>query len=234
MSCTAHTPWSAFCSLSGGIHRVGLIGWDSKVQASMSRRRSQSGFTFIETMIVVAILGVISVIAIPMIANTLANFHLTGDSRAVSNNIALAKMRAASDFSRVRLYVDLGTKSHHIETLDKTQTPMHWTQEGGWTYLSQNVNFSFGVVTTPPPNTQAVIALAPPCTDDLGANIGNTACIMFNSRGIPIGVTGGPPADIYALYLTDGTAVYANVVAATGMIRTWRAAPVATPAWVTQ
>ena len=76
----------------------------------------------------------------------------------------VAKMRAASNFSRVRLFVDSSTRTHHIETLDKTVTPAHWTTEGGSTALSTGVSFSFGVVATPPPNTQAMIGQAPPCT----------------------------------------------------------------------
>ena len=57
--------------------------------------------------IVVGLIGVISAIAVPMFGNALANFRLSGDARSVSNAVAVAKMRAASDFSRVRLYVDL-------------------------------------------------------------------------------------------------------------------------------
>ncbi|MBI3490543.1 MAG: hypothetical protein HY047_01905 [Acidobacteria bacterium] len=179
-------------------------------------------------MFVVALTGVIAAIAVPMMANSLGFFRLSGDARSVSNAVAVAKMRAASDFSRVRLYVDLTGKSHHIESWDKTTS--HWTVEGGSTYLSSNVSFGFGVVGTPPPNTQATIAQAPACTNDAGAAIGNTACFMFNSRGVPIDSTFSPTA-VDALYLTDGSAVYAVTAAATGMIRLWRTLPVATPTW---
>jgi prepilin-type N-terminal cleavage/methylation domain-containing protein len=199
----------------------------------MSTRTSQSGFTMIEILIVVGIIGVVSVIAIPMVGTALANFRLTGDARGVADSISLVKMRAASDFSRARLFVDLSGLTYHVETLDKTVTPNHWTTEGGLSYLSQNTTFSFGVVATPPPNTQAVIAQAPQCTNDTGAAIGSTACVMFNSRGAPIDSTGAPTA-LDAVYLTDGTAVLAVTVAATGMSRLWRTPPASTPNWVLQ
>jgi prepilin-type N-terminal cleavage/methylation domain-containing protein len=199
----------------------------------MTTRHNQAGFTILEIMVVVGIIGVLSAIAVPMVGNALASFRLTGDARGVSDTVSLVKMRAASDFSRVRLFVDLLGKAYHVESLDKTVTPNHWTTEGGTTSLSQNTSFSFGVVATPPPNSQAVIAQAPQCTDDLGAAIGNSACVMFNSRGVPIDSTGSPTA-LDAIYVTDGTAVLAVTVAATGMSRMWRTLPVSTPTWVLQ
>jgi prepilin-type N-terminal cleavage/methylation domain-containing protein len=196
----------------------------------MTGLRRESGFTILETLIVVGIIGVVAVIAVPLFGNALANFRLSGDARSMSNAVALSKMRAASNFSRVRLYVDLAGRSHHIETLDKTTTPPHWTTESGMTYLSTGVSFGFGVVATPPPNTQAVIGQAAACTTDEGAAIAGTACIMFNSRGVPIDASGAPIGD-NALYVTDGSAVNAVTVAATGMLRSWRTLPLATPSW---
>lgn len=200
--------------------------------------RRESGFTILETIIVVGIVGVLAVVAVPLFGNAIANFRLSGDARSVSNAISVAKMRAASDFSRVRLYVDLTGKTHHIESLDKTTTPPHWTTEGGSSYLSQGVSFSYGAVTTAPPNTQATIGMGtsastPKCTTDAGVDIGGTACIMFNSRGVPIDTTGAP-IGTDGLYLTDGSAVNAVTVAATGMVKSWRTLPVATPSWSLQ
>jgi len=202
--------------------------------SSTPRRASltfESGFSMIEVLVVVALTGVISAIAVPMVANALANFRVTGDIRSVSNATALAKMRAASNFSRVRLYVDLSSNSHHLEAWDKTAN--HWTTVGGSTYLSTNVTFGFGVVSTPPLNTQDVIGQSMLCTNDAGTGIANTACIMFNSRGVPIDNSGAQIA-VDAIYLTDRTAVYAVTVSATGMLRLWRTQPVSTPTWLQQ
>lgn len=187
-----------------------------------------NGFSLIEVLIVVGLIGVISAIAMPMFANAMANFRLSGDARSISNAAAVAKMRAASDFSRVRLYVNLTSRTHHIETWDKTTS--QWTSEGGTTSLSSGVSFSYGVVGTAPPSTQATIDQAAPCTDDAGVVIANTACIMFNSRGVAIDSTFAPTGD--ALYVTDGAEVYGVTVAATGMLRLWRTLPTSTPSWV--
>src|SRR5438034_412227 len=84
----------------------------------LMRERSEAGFSLVEILFVVGLIGVISAIAVPMMANAIGNFRLSGDARSVSNAVAVAKMRAASAFTRVRLYVDLTSKAHHIEWLD--------------------------------------------------------------------------------------------------------------------
>jgi len=96
--------------------------------------------------------------------------------------------------------------------------------------VASGVVFGYGVVTTPPPQTQGTIGQAALCKDNTDMDIPNTACIIYNSRGVPIDSTSAPtPLD--ALYVTDGTAVFGVTVAATGMLRTWRTLPVAIPAW---
>jgi type II secretory pathway pseudopilin PulG len=195
-------------------------------------RAEADGFSILEIIVVCGIIGVIAAIAAPLFGNAIANFRLSGDARAVSNNAAAAKMRAASDFSRVRLYVDLAARTHRIQTFDKTTSICCWVTQGGTTALSVGVSFGYGVVTTPPPNTQGTIGQAPLCVDDTGADILNTACIMFNSRGVPVSNPSFAPTGVDAVYLTDGAAVYGVTIAATGLQRMWRTLPVAIPAWV--
>ena len=195
--------------------------------------RAPRGFTLVEILMVVAVIGVVSAIAVPMMGNTLGFFRLSGDARSAANSIALAKMRAASVFGRVRMYADLSTNRFHLETFNKTTST--WVADGGTTYLSQNVSFGYGVVGSAPPNTQATIAQAPMCKSNAvpPVDIANTACIIFNSRGTPIDSTGAP-SSLGALYLTDGTAIYGITLSATGMVRSWRTGPTVTPSWSAQ
>jgi hypothetical protein len=88
-------------------------------------------------------------------------------------------------------------------------------------------------VPTPPPNTQGTLGQAPACKNDAGTAIGNTACIVFSSRGLPIDSVGAPTA-ADAIYLTNGSVVYGITLAATGMIRTWRTNDTSTPSWELQ
>ena len=74
---------------------------------SMVHRGAERGFSLIEMLMVVGIVGVVSAIAVPMVKNTLGNFSLSGDARALSNAVSLAKLRAASSFSQARAVINL-------------------------------------------------------------------------------------------------------------------------------
>ena len=199
---------------------------------SASRGYGERGFQLLEVLIVMGLTTVIAAIAVPITKNTLGDFRLRGDARNLTNAVSLAKMRAASDFSKARLFVDLSGKSFHVETWQKTGTPA-WVAEGGFASLSTNGSFGYGAVSAPPPNTQTTIDQAGACRTAEGTAIGNTACVLFNSRGIPVDSTGAP-IGTGAMYITDSSAVYGVTVSATGLIRLWRTGPTATPTWVLQ
>ncbi len=199
----------------------------------------EDGFSLLEVLLVVGLSTVIAAIAVPMMKNSLGDFRLSGDARGLTNAVSLAKLRAASNFSQTRLYVDLDAQSFHVETWQKTAVPANWVTEGGIAKLSANDTFSFGAVGAAPLNTQATIGQASACVNNAGAVIGNTACVLFNSRGIPVDPAGAPPAvgaptGNDAVYITDGTAVYGVTISATGLTKLWRTNPTATPSWALQ
>jgi prepilin-type N-terminal cleavage/methylation domain-containing protein len=199
---------------------------------------SGRGFSLLEVLVVVGLSTVIAAIAVPMMKNTLGNFKLSGDARGLTNAVSLAKLRAASNFSQSRVFVDLDARSFQVETWQKTGVP-GWVTEGGIAALSTGDRFGFGVVGAAPLNTQTAIGQAAACVNNLGAVIANTACILFNSRGIPVAQAGAPPAvgaptGDDAVYLTDGTAIYGVTLSATGLIKLWRTNPIAAGAWVLQ
>jgi prepilin-type N-terminal cleavage/methylation domain-containing protein len=191
------------------------------------------GFSLVELLLVVAIIGTLAAITVPMSGNAIRYLKLSGDARELSNATAVTKMRAAAKFTQSRLYIDITGRQFYVQTFDKTTST--WGTEGGAVSLSSTVTFSHGPVTTPPPETQTTIAQAPECMNTASppVAVANTACVIFNSRGIPIDNTGSPTG-LDAIYVTDGTAVYAITVAATGFIRTWQSHYTATPTWTLQ
>jgi prepilin-type N-terminal cleavage/methylation domain-containing protein len=188
------------------------------------------GFSLIELMIIVTITGVLTVMAIPALTSVLRNLRGAGDLQSIAGDVALAKMRAAANFTRARLRADLTARTFQVEVWNKTTNT--WDVEGGVQNLSRNVNFGFGSLTTPPLNTQASLAQGAACTDGAGANIANTACILFNSRGIPVDWATTTPNGNGAIYVNDGNTVQGVTVAATGLSRTWRRDISASTSWM--
>jgi Tfp pilus assembly protein FimT len=187
----------------------------------MGRFERQEGYTLIDTLVVVGLIGTLSAIALPVIGTASATQRLRNDAEALTGLVSLAKMRASSTFTRARVRVNTLDNTFVLERWDKTSST--WVLEGGTERLSSNVRFAFGTLGTPPPNTQAAIGFSPQCRSGVvvgSSAIGNTACIVFNSRGLPVDGDGALFGG-HAVYLTDGSAVYAATVTATPRIRLW-------------
>ena len=194
--------------------------------------RRQEGFSLIDILAAILVIGIVAAIALPATGSSLAAHRFRGDGQSVSNLMALAKMRAAARFSRARLFANLANNSYVMQTLDRTSGT--WVDDGGVMQLSRGVTFGFGPIAAPPPNTQEEIGLSSACRDEDDAIIANTACVVFNSRGVPIDNAGAPTGG-NAVYLTDGVGVYAITVTATPLIRMWWTANRgATPNWMEQ
>ena len=85
------------------------------------------GFSLVEVVIVVTIVIVIAGIAIPKLLSLVRELRTAGDARDLNGAIVLAKMRAASNFARARVYFDLSANTFHIEYRQATDSS--WKSE---------------------------------------------------------------------------------------------------------
>ena len=208
----------------------------NKTRNSASKMRKQRGFSIIELLIVVVIALVLGAMAIPGYQSMTRYLRLSGDMRNLNGAVAQAKMRAAADFTHARAYADLNANTFHLEVWNKAGNGGAgcWQTDGDINNpctvagspvqnLSVGVTYGTSGASTGAPNPQTAIAQASRCDNGLGGLIENTACIVFNSRGIPInGLTGTPLTGAQdALYVTDTRNVWGVTVRATGAIQVW-------------
>jgi type II secretory pathway pseudopilin PulG len=177
------------------------------------------GYSLVELMAFMAVMVTLAAFVVPFTRSSVNALNLSGDARQLTSAVSLAKMRAAASFTQARIVVNLGSGTFYVERYQKN--PAAWIAEGGVRVLSQTVSFGFAGIATPPPNTQPAIAQAPPCLDVAGATMAGTACIVFNSRGVPIDATNAPVAT-GAFYIGDGSAVYGVTASTGGMVQLWR------------
>jgi Tfp pilus assembly protein FimT len=211
-------------------------------------RNGDQGFTILELLLVITISMIMAALAIPGYNAIRQTLRISGDGRDLNGAINQAKLEAASAFTRARVYADLAANTFHIETWNKTagggagcwQTvndPANPCTVAGTSpvqNLSTAVTFGFSSVGNPPPNTQANFGQAPRCEVRNGLALGvvsNTACITFNSRGIPINTTTAAPVGDDAFYITDTNTVYGTTVGPTGITQVWAASANGTGGW---
>lgn len=174
----------------------------------------------LELLIVVAIFGIAAAVTMPVGGAAVGGYKLSGQAHAISYQVALAKMRAASYFTRARVFINVADETYHLETWNTTTS--QWTDEGGTEQLPRLIDFGSGNAPSPPPDTQGTSTpvQAAACLDAASSTIANSSCVTFNSRGVPIDSTGAPTGT-NAIYITDGSAVYGTTVSATGMTQLW-------------
>lgn len=193
--------------------------------------RGERGYTLIEMMMAVGIIALVGAMVVPITDSSLRGGRLRGDAAIIRNLVSVAKMRASANFTRARVYADLGARTYVLQVWNKANNA--WVNDGGINQLSTGVNFGFAEVQTPPPNTQVNIAQSPLCTTGLtiaGGTAANTACVTFNSRGLPIDGD-GLLFPRHALYVTGDDAVFGTTVTTTPLIRFWSTPHMANPNW---
>jgi type II secretory pathway pseudopilin PulG len=216
--------------------------------AAHGKIRAAGGFTTVELLIVVVISLVAAAMAIPGYTSITRYLRIAGDIRDLNGLMAEAKMRAAQDYTHARVRANLDTNTYQLEVWDKSGNGGAgcWKTEGDNVNpctaaaspvqpLSPRVTFGFGGAVAGLPNPQGVIQQAPLCLQGVAGGpalgtIANTACIEFNSRGVPVGAANSPIAIPSALYVTDTDEVYGVTVIATGLMQQW-VTNARTPKW---
>src|SRR5215470_11258769 len=84
-----------------------------------TKQNSGKGFSMLELLIVVSISFIIAAFAIPGFNVMRRSLRIAGDGRNLNGAVNQAKLLAAADFTRARVFADLGANTYHIEVWNK-------------------------------------------------------------------------------------------------------------------
>ena len=197
----------------------------------MARASRTKGFSMIELIIVIAIIMIMAAAAIPLLGPTLQNYRLRGDARNIASLLALARIRAASDFTRAEVCFDFAggictptsqPNTYQVELWNKT-TNAFAPEPGTFPQaLSKGDFFPANSVLTaqgiPPTGGQTTIGQG---TGVPGPPVASVQ-IIFNSRGIAIDPVTLNPVGTDAIYISNTTAYCAVTASLAGQTATWR------------
>jgi Tfp pilus assembly protein FimT len=176
-------------------------------------RSRNLGFTTLELTVVVLLGLIITVMGLPSLSKTQAAYRASGDGRGIAETLALAKMRAGTNFTKERVTFDSAANTYQLERYNKANDAFEL--DGGVKYLSSGVSFGFAGITLPAGGQTTITQTSP---------------MAFNSRGIPINGSNQPTGD-GAIYYYNTTGYFAVTVGLSSRVQTWK---YANSAWVAQ
>jgi len=136
-----------------GLYRVGAIMYKGNLRKGKfiseqwlaSRRK---GFTLLEIVIVVAVIGLISITLYPSILNTLEKRRLEGTARDIMTTLQRAKLQAVKTRlnHRVRFeYIQQGDMDTWVFYIEREDTPGNWSSMPGFLRRFIPANFNVSV-----------------------------------------------------------------------------------------
>lgn len=181
----------------------------------MVKASRAKGFSMLELLIVIAIIMIMGGAAVLMMGPTLQNYRLTGDARSIASSLALARMRAAAQFTRAEVCFDFtggncsptaAPNTYQVEVWNKATnlfapepgtSPQALSQGGIFVPKCPAANcFPVGM---PPLGGQVTIQQG---TGSGPAPIG-FAQIIFNSRGIALDPATLAPVATNVIYIAN-------------------------------
>lgn len=169
--------------------------------------KKDSGFSVIELLVVILIMGIIIATALPGALEALRKYRLHADASGIAGFFNVARMRAASQYAPYRVYIDISNNTYQTEKLcgntpasvDAACTSAYAAfttrqLESGTQYVLTGDSFlscrptGIPAASTASPSPGTITADAAGCPGTPPSAV----AFYFNTRGSPVDSTGQP------------------------------------------
>lgn len=173
------------------------------------RRSGEAGFTLVEVMVTVAVLGILAAIAVPSFKGMMPKVRLGNAVQTLTNEIAMSRMAAVAKSTEYQIIFNQAAKSYRLRQFTRNPDSTYTWKENAATLLGSAVameSFKYENATVVP-----TTGTPPSITLQLNAN--GTTSVPFQLRSMRI-----------VLQTPDGNTKKRIVVLSTGRIFTqkWR------------
>ena len=169
-------------------------------------KRKNLGFSMLELLIVIAIIGVIAAFALPSAINFVKSYRLHADASAIASQLNVTRFRATSQYAPYRLRIDVANRLFYRERLSPSYSSPY-TEEAHPLQVG-NEFLSADPVTARPGTLDASFS-------------GVSTSIYFNTRGLPVDSSGAPTNSNVVYLQNNGNLNDAVTVSLGGRITIW-------------